>query len=113
MNKPRKTPTAEQKQWMKENGYTEKQMDEFWVDNIDTNHIIRSLNNSGMTWRDMNMSCVMKLPTQKERDLEALKKKEEEEQQKAEAEARLKQSRNIIMNILKKLWSKKLTLVKS
>ena len=90
MNKPRKTPTAEQKQWMKENGYTEKQMDEFWVDNIDTNHIIRSLNNSGMTWRDMNMSCVMKLPTQKERDLEALKKKEEEEQQKAEAEARAK-----------------------
>lgn len=90
MNKPRKTPTAEQKQWMKENGYTEKQMDEFWADNIGTNHIIRSLNNIGMTWRDMNMSCVTKLPTQKERDLEALKKKEEEEQQKAEAEARAK-----------------------
>lgn len=90
MSKPRKTPTSEQKQWMKDNGYTEKQMDEFWADNIDTNPIIRSLNNSGMTWRDMNMSCVMKLPTQKERDRETIKKKEEEKQQKAEAEAKAK-----------------------
>lgn len=90
MGKPRKTATKEQKQWMKDNGYTEKQMDAFWLDNIDTNWIIRNLNNSGMTWRDMNMSCVMKLPTQKARDLEAMKKKEEEEQQKMEAEAKAK-----------------------
>lgn len=90
MNKPRKTATKEQKQWMQDNGYTEKQMDEFWLDNIDTNWIIRNLNNSGMSWRDMNMSCVMKLPTQKERDLEAIKKKEEEERIKMEAEARKK-----------------------
>jgi hypothetical protein len=90
MGKPGKTPTKEQKQWMKDNGYTEKQMDEFWLDNIDTNWIIRNLNNSGMTWKDMNMSCVMNLPTQKERDLEALKKKEEEERQKMDAEAKAK-----------------------
>ena len=89
-NKPRKTPAKEQKQWMKDNGYTEKQMDDFWLDNIDTNWIIRNLNNSGMTWRDMNMSCVMKLPTQKARDLEAMKKKEEEKRQKIEAEAKAK-----------------------
>lgn len=88
--KPRKTPTTEQKQWMKDNGYTEKQMDEFWLDNIDTNRLIRSLNNIGMTWRDMNMYCVMQLPTQKERDLEAIRKKEEEERQKMETEARAK-----------------------
>ena len=92
-NKPRKIPTKEQKQWMKDNGYTEKQMDEFWLDNIDTNWIIHNLNNSGMTWRDMNMSCVMQLPTQKVRDLEALKKKEEEERQKMDAEARAKAER--------------------
>lgn len=89
-NNPRKTPTKEQKEWMKENGYTEKQMDEFWLENIDTNWIIRNLNNSGMTWRDMNMSCVMKLPTQKERDAETLRKKEEEERRKADAEAKAK-----------------------
>jgi hypothetical protein len=89
-SKPRKTATKEQKQWMKENGYTEKQMDAFWLDNIDTNWIIRNLNNNGMTWKDMNMSCVMNLPTQKERDLEAIKKKEEEERQKMEAEAKAK-----------------------
>lgn len=90
MGKPRKTATKEQKQWMNDNGYTEKQMDEFWLDNIDTNWIIRNLNNSGMTWRDMNMSCVMNLPTQKERDLVAIKKREEEERQKMEAEAKAK-----------------------
>ena len=90
MGKPRKTATKEQKQWMKNNGYTEKQMDEFWMDNIDTNWIIRNLNNSGLTWRDMNMSCVMQLPTQKERDLEVLKKKEEEEKQKMNEEAKMK-----------------------
>lgn len=89
-NKPRKTATKEQKQWMKDNGYTEKQMDELWLDNIETNWIIRNLNNNGMTWRDMNMSCVAKLPTQKERDLKALKRKEEEERQKMEAEAKAK-----------------------
>lgn len=92
-NKPRKTATKEQRQWMKDNGYTEKQMDEFWLDNIETNWIIRNLNNSGMTWRDMNMSCIMKLPTQKERDIEALKRKEEEEWQKMEAEVKAKAER--------------------
>lgn len=35
MKKARKTPTAEQKQWMKENGYTEKQMDAFWQENTE------------------------------------------------------------------------------
>lgn len=86
----RKTPTAEQKQWMKENGYTEKQMDAFWEENIETNPIIRNLNSHGMSWRDMNMSCVSQLPTQKERDLEARRKKELEDKQKAEAEAKAK-----------------------
>lgn len=28
----RKTPTKEQKQWLKDNGYTEKQIDAFWED---------------------------------------------------------------------------------
>lgn len=88
MNKPRKTPTAEQKEWMKSAGYTESQIDSFWNENINTNHIIKNLSSNGMTWRDMNLSCVKQLPTQKERDKKIL----EEKAQKDEAE-RLEQEK--------------------
>lgn len=80
MAKPRKTPTKEQKEWMNTSGYSEAQLDEFWNNNIDTNPIIRNLNAHGMTWRDMNLSCVMQLPTQKERDLKTIAEREVKEQ---------------------------------
>lgn len=82
MKQPRKTPTKEQKEWMKEAGYTEHQLDEFWNENIGTNPIITNLSKHDMTWRDMNLCVVQQLPTQKERDakiLEERKRKEEEE----------------------------------
>lgn len=94
MATPRKTPTKEQKQWMKENGYTEYQMDMFWNDCISTNFIIRNLSNSGHTWRDMTLSCVQQLPTQKERDLAIIaerEKKDKEEKDAAVAEEERKQ----------------------
>ena len=91
MNKPRKTLTKEQKAWMKEAGYTESQLDAFWNDNIETNAIIRNLNTHGMTWRDMNLSCVQQLPTQKERDLKALAEKAEKERAEKEAEEKKRQ----------------------
>jgi hypothetical protein len=90
--KPRKSPTAEQKAWMKESGYTEKQLDEFWSLNADTNKLIHNLCAINFTWRDMNMSVVKQLPTLKERDMKALaeqeakKKAEEEKKAKEEAE---------------------------
>lgn len=86
MAKPRKTPTKEQKDWMRESGYTESQLDELWNSNIDTNTIIRNLNAHGMTWRDMSLSCVKQLPTQKDRDLRAISEKEERERAEKEAE---------------------------
>lgn len=85
MKTARKTPTAEQKKWMRENGYTEKQMDKFWEDNIDTNPVIRGVSKYGFTWRDMNMSCVIQLPTQKERDLKYFAEQEEQERKEKEA----------------------------
>lgn len=45
----RKTPTKEQKQWIKENGYTEKQIDIFWEDCRSTNPVINAVSNSGYT----------------------------------------------------------------
>lgn len=85
MRKPRKTAQKEHLAWMRENGYTEKQMDEFWEQNRDTNFVIRNLTTNGYSWRDMNLEVVKKLPTQKERDLEYLRKKEEEEKRAEEA----------------------------
>ena len=90
--KPRKSPTPEQKAWMKESGFTEKQLDEFWKLNSDTNKLIHNLCTIGFTWRDMNMSVVKELPTLKERDMkilaekEAQKKADEEKKAKEEAE---------------------------
>lgn len=90
MNKPRKTPTAEQKEWMKSSGYTASQLDAFWNDNTDTNPVIRNLNSHGMSWRDLNLSCVKQLPTQKERDLKSIAEKAEKERIEKEAEAKKK-----------------------
>jgi integrase len=108
MKQARKTPTVEQKQWMKENGYTEKQMDAFWAENIESNPIVRNLNSHGMSWRDMNISVVSKLPTQKERDLEAKKKKEIEERQKAEAEAKAKAEKEYYREHFEEIMVKKI-----
>lgn len=85
MKNIRKTPTKEQKEWMAASGYTEAQMDAFWHDNIDTNPIVRNLHSHGMSWRDMNLSCVQQLPTQKERDLKALEEKRQKEQAERDA----------------------------
>lgn len=93
MRTPRKTPTKEQREWMKENGYTEQQMDEFWDENIGTNPVVRNLNQHGMSWRDMNLCVVKNLPTQKERDLKILKEKELKEQAEKDAALKIKQDR--------------------
>ena len=90
MNNPRKTPTKEQKEWMKEAGYTEAQLDKLWADNIDTNWKIKGLNAYGRTWRDLNLSCVMQLPTQKERDLKTIEEQYAKRQAEKEAEEKRK-----------------------
>mgnify|MGYP004710333521 CR=1 FL=1 len=88
----RKTPTKEQRQWIKDNGYTEKQIDAFWEDCRSTNPVVNAFSNNGGTWRDMSISVLKDLPTQKQRDIEYIKKKEQEEEKekarlaKAEAE---------------------------
>ena len=108
MKNARKTPQADHKFWMKENGYTEKQMDQFWEDNIETNHIIKNLSGHGMSWRDMNLSCVQQLPTQKERDIEAKKQKEIAAQIKIEAEAKAKADKDYYYNHFEEIMVKKI-----
>lgn len=91
--KPRKTPRKEHLEWMKEAGYTVADMDKFWAENYGTNPIVTNLTNHGMSWRDMNLCVVQKLPTQKERDAEAAKKKEEEQRAAEEAARKEKEAK--------------------
>lgn len=91
--KPRKTPQKEHLEWMKEAGYTVADMDKFWAENYGTNPIVTNLTNHGMSWRDMNLCVVQKLPTQKERDAEAAKKKEEEQRAAEEAARKEKEAK--------------------
>ena len=86
MSKPRKTPQAEHLEWMKQEGYTIADMDRFWQENYETNFVVRNLTNNGYSWRDMNISVVQKLPTQKDRDREYLETKAREEEEKRLAE---------------------------
>lgn len=100
----RKTPTKEQKQWIKNNGYTEKQIDAFWEDCRSTNSVINAISNNGGTWRDMSISVLKQLPTQKQRDVEYIKKKEQEEEKEkarlAKAEAEKKYYENHFEDIV-------------
>lgn len=88
MKQPRKTPTKEQKQWLKDNGYTVEQMDNFWRENVGTNPVITNLDKHGMTWRDMNFCILNQLPTQKARDIKAFQEKAEKERLEAEKKER-------------------------
>jgi len=73
---------TEIKTLLNEIGCTESDMDEFWSECIETNWKIKSLNNSGKTWRDLNVFVIKELPTQKQRDLESLEKQKLEESRK-------------------------------
>lgn len=68
------------KLYLKENGFTEKDMERFWNENIETNTLVRSLNNCGKHWYDLNLSCIKQLPTQKQKDLERLTQRKLEEE---------------------------------
>jgi hypothetical protein len=93
MTTPRKNPTKEQKEWMKESGYTVAQLDNFWKENVGTNPVITNLDKHGMTWRDMNVCVLKQLPTQKERDMKVLEEKKRQEEEKATEELRKQQER--------------------
>lgn len=93
MKKPRKTPTQEQKDIMKELGYTEAQMDAFWKENVGTNAVVTNLAKNGFSWRDMTACILRDLPYQKERDMEYRAEKEKQERLKKEAEEKARKEK--------------------
>lgn len=108
MAKPRKNPTKEQKQWMKDAGYTVAQMDAFWKENVGTNLVITSLDQSGMTWRDLNLPVLKKLPTQKERDARIKAELLRQEEEKAAEALRKQQEEEYYQSHFEEIMVKKL-----
>lgn len=108
MKQPRKTPTKEQKQWLKDNGYTAEQMDNFWRENVGTNPVITNLDKHGMTWRDMNLYILNQLPTQKERDIKAMEEKKRQEEERVAEELRKKQEEEYYNTHFEEIMVKKI-----
>lgn len=108
MSNPRKNPTKEQKEWLMQNGYTVEQMDSFWKENVGTNPIITNLDKHGMTWRDMNVTILKQLPTQKGRDARALAEKKRLEEEKAAEELRRQQEKEYYQNHFEEIMVKKI-----
>lgn len=106
--KPRKSPQKEHLEWMREAGYTIADMDAFWKENYGTNPVVTNLTDHGMTWRDMNLCVVQQLPTQKERDLEIIKKREAEALAAEEAARKEKEEREYYINHFEELMLKKI-----
>lgn len=67
---------------MKENGYTEAQMQAYWDELISINSVVGALHRSGVNWDQTNLTIIGNLPTEKERTLKRL----EEHKNKLEAE---------------------------
>lgn len=108
MKQPRKTPTKEQKQWLKDNGYTAEQMDNFWRENVGTNPVITNLDKYGMTWRDMNLCILKQLPTQKERDIKAMEEKKRQEEERVAEELRKQQEQEYYSTHFEEIMVKKI-----
>ena len=84
-----KKKTRGVKKWLKENGYTEEQMQAFWDELIPINKTVEALYDTGYNWDELNLCLIAKLPTEKERTLKALaeaEKKEREEQERKDKE---------------------------
>lgn len=71
------------KETLKELGKTEYEMDVYWNELLETNKTVQMINRCGKTWRDMHISVIRDLPTQRQRDIKAAEKKRLEEEAQA------------------------------
>lgn len=80
--------------WLKESGYTWKQMDDFWDECCEIVNLCGQLKRSGKEWSDLQMHLIKQLPTLKEKTLEQRRTKEIEEQEKIELEKKVKEEKD-------------------
>lgn len=81
------------KAFLKETNYTEKDIQTFWDELIETNRKCKQLHNSGTNWSDLNIYLIKQLPTQKEKDLISAEKTKKEEAEKQALELKEKQEK--------------------
>jgi hypothetical protein len=86
------------KELLKKLNLKESDMDTYWNELIETNSLVKQLNKRGKTWRDMNISFIAKIPTQKQRDIEVAERKKKEEEEKIESELKAKQEKEYYEN---------------
>lgn len=104
----RKSISKETRAWMREAGYTAKQLDEFWKDCYNTNRKVKILTDCGKSWRDMALSAVKELPTQKERDLAAIAEREAKERAEQEAKRKAEEEREYYRTHFEEIMVKKI-----
>lgn len=81
------------KELLNKMGITESEMDAYWNDLADVNWKVKAINKCGKSWRDLGLSVIAEIPTQKQRDIEAKIREQKEAEKKAEAERKLKEER--------------------
>lgn len=80
--------------FLKSNNLTEAQVDLMWSELIPLNNKVAILNKQLGTWKNCSINIIQKIPTQKERDLERIKKeKEEKERKQREEEQKLQEQK--------------------
>lgn len=93
MGKRVNTTVKERKALLKELGYTEDEMQQFYDEAAEVNSKILVLKNTGHKWTDLTAYQMRQLPGLKERTLEQLKEKQQEEEAKQAEEERKQQER--------------------
>lgn len=94
--------------YLKESGYTTKDMESFWNELIPINWKVRNLHTNGKKWTDLPIHLIRELPTQKEQDLRAIKEKELADEQKRIAEQKAKEEEEYYANNFERIMADKI-----
>lgn len=94
--------------YLKESGYTAKDMENFYNELIPINWKVRTLSTNGKKWNDLPIYLIRELPTQKECDLKAIKEKELKEEQERIAEQKAKEDAEYYANNFEQIMADKI-----
>lgn len=94
--------------FLKSNNLTESDMDNYWYDLRKTNWIVKNISEHGKSWRDMNMTVISQVPTQRQRDIESEERKKKESEDKKDKKLREKQEEEYYESHFEEVMLKKI-----
>lgn len=94
--------------FLKESGYNSADMENFWMELVQTNFKISNLHQHGKNWKHLTIDLIRQLPTQKERDLKAMKEKELADEQKHLAEEKEREEEEYYENNFERIMADKI-----